>query len=157
MKNTNYVQLSPDETFLNVASISFDAAVFEIWGALLNGACLVLFPSEKPSLEELGQVLCDQGVTTLFLTTGLFQQMVDHRLDDLRGVRQLLVRGEVMPVLQLPTDRPKPPVQTFRGAIHRFVIHRRVTEACAALSQQEGATLFMKITDNKIIASFAVR
>src|SRR5205085_28871 len=40
----NYVALSPDDVFLQAAPLGFDASTFEIWGALLNGARLVIYP-----------------------------------------------------------------------------------------------------------------
>ena len=45
--------------------------------------------------------------------------------------------------LALPTDRPRPAVQSFRGARRSFDIRREVATALAALSRREGATLFM--------------
>lgn len=47
--------------------------------------------------------------------------------------------------LDLPGDRPRPPVQTFRGATHRFEVERSIAEAVAALGTREGATLFMTL------------
>jgi len=98
VKNTNYVTLTPKETFLQLASISFDAATLEIWGALLNGAKLVVMPPHVPSLEELGQALRHHQITILWLTSGLFHLMVNQRLEDLRPVRQLLAGGDVLSV-----------------------------------------------------------
>ncbi|MEC4812177.1 MAG: amino acid adenylation domain-containing protein [Scytonema sp. PMC 1069.18] len=46
-------------------------------------------------------------------------------------------------VLELPTDRPRPPVQSYRGAKQSFVIPQSVAQTLSALSRQEGATLFM--------------
>jgi len=97
----DYARLDSGETFLLFAPVSFDASTFEIWGALLNGARLVIFPPELPSLEDLGRHIRDRGVTTLWLTTSLFQQMVDGPLDLLAGVRQLLTGGDVIPVRQV--------------------------------------------------------
>ncbi|MBD0320266.1 MAG: AMP-binding protein, partial [Gemmatimonadetes bacterium] len=48
-----------------------------------------------------------------------------------------------VPVLRLPTDRPRPAVQTYRGAQHRFTVPRSLTEALGALAKREGATPFM--------------
>jgi amino acid adenylation domain-containing protein len=98
VKNTNYASFSPDEVFLQCSTISFDAATFEIWGSLLNGARLALLPAGTPSLTELGQALKRYQVTTLWLTAGLFHLMVDNHLDDLRGLRQLLAGGDVLSV-----------------------------------------------------------
>ena len=44
VKSANYVELTPDDVFLHLAPLSFDASTFEIWGALLNGAKLVVYP-----------------------------------------------------------------------------------------------------------------
>ncbi|HYR08117.1 MAG TPA: amino acid adenylation domain-containing protein, partial [Longimicrobium sp.] len=98
VRGARYAELGPDEVILQGAPVSFDAATFEIWGALLNGGRLVLMPGTRPSLEELGRTLVRHRVTTLWLTAGLFQVMVDERLEDLAGVRQLLAGGDVLPV-----------------------------------------------------------
>jgi amino acid adenylation domain-containing protein len=98
VKETNYACFSSDETFLQLAPISFDASTFEIWGALLNGGKLVVMPPVQPSLEEIGSAIREHGVTTLWLTSGLFNAMVDERLHDLRPLRQLLTGGDVLSV-----------------------------------------------------------
>jgi amino acid adenylation domain-containing protein/non-ribosomal peptide synthase protein (TIGR01720 family) len=46
-------------------------------------------------------------------------------------------------LLELPTDRPRPPVQTFRGAIASFELSPNLTGMLKSLSNQEGVTLFM--------------
>ncbi|MBZ4421922.1 non-ribosomal peptide synthetase, partial [Myxococcus sp. RHSTA-1-4] len=93
----DFAHFGPGETLLQLAPISFDASTFEIWGALLHGARLVVMPPLPPSLEELGQVLRDSRVTTLWLTTGLFTQMVEGNLESLRPVKQVLTGGDVVP------------------------------------------------------------
>ncbi|HEY9509925.1 MAG TPA: amino acid adenylation domain-containing protein, partial [Verrucomicrobiae bacterium] len=98
VRNTNYISISPDDVFLQLAPISFDASTFEIWGALLNGATLAIFPPHPPSLEELGRAIQSYGVTTLWLTAGLFHQMIDLQIDSLKRVRQLLAGGDVLSV-----------------------------------------------------------
>ncbi|MFD2169209.1 amino acid adenylation domain-containing protein [Tumebacillus lipolyticus] len=98
VKETDYVSFSPDEVFLQFAPVAFDLSTFEIWGSLLNGARLVLCPAGQLSLSELRDVICEHQVSTLWLTAGLFHQMVDEHLDDLGGVRQLLAGGDVLSV-----------------------------------------------------------
>jgi aspartate racemase len=96
VNGTSFASLTSREVFLQFAPVSFDASTFEIWGCLLNGARLVVFPTHTPSLEELGQVLERYQVTTLWLTAGLFHEMVEGNLEGLRHVQQLLTGGDVL-------------------------------------------------------------
>ncbi|MBP0021314.1 MAG: amino acid adenylation domain-containing protein [Cyanobacteria bacterium SBLK] len=96
VKNTNYASFNADDTFLQLASISFDAATWEIWGSLLNGARLVLFPERQPSLATLGRILQQHRVTALWLTAGLFHLIVDERLSDLKSLRLLMAGGDTL-------------------------------------------------------------
>ncbi|MGH1396829.1 MAG: non-ribosomal peptide synthetase [Trichormus sp.] len=98
VKETNYVNLTDEEVFLQISPISFDASTFEIWGCLLNGAKLVIFPPHTPSLDELGQIIQQYNVTTLWLTAGLFHLIVDEKIDALKPLRQLLAGGDVLSV-----------------------------------------------------------
>ncbi len=50
-----------------------------------------------------------------------------------------------LPVLQLPYDRPRSAVGSFRGAWQRLVLSKDLTESLKALSQQEGVTLYMTL------------
>ncbi|MCP1749196.1 non-ribosomal peptide synthetase [Bradyrhizobium japonicum] len=92
----DYLHFGPEEVFLHFAPVAFDASTFEIWGALLNGARLVIAPAEVDSLQQLGDVVARYGVTTLWLTTGLFHEMVTEGLPALAGVRQLVTGGDVL-------------------------------------------------------------
>ncbi|MEG4217554.1 amino acid adenylation domain-containing protein [Microcoleus sp. Pol14C6] len=98
VKDTNFASLTGAEVFLQLAPISFDASTLEIWGSLLNGAQLAVFPPGSPSLAELGEAIRLYKVTILWLTAGLFHLMVDDRIEDLKGVRQLLAGGDVLSV-----------------------------------------------------------
>jgi aspartate racemase len=96
VQGSTYADLTPREVVLQFAPSSFDAATFEIWGSLLNGAQLVIAPPHTPSLADLGRTLQHHHVTTLWLTAPLFHLMVDEQLESLRGVRQLLAGGDVL-------------------------------------------------------------
>lgn len=96
VRGTDYLRFASDETFFAFVPLTFDVAILEVWGPLLNGARLVLCPPELPSLDTLGATIEAQGVTTLWLTTALFEQMIEEQLPRLRGLRQLIVGGDVM-------------------------------------------------------------
>ncbi|MCP4656904.1 MAG: non-ribosomal peptide synthetase, partial [bacterium] len=49
------------------------------------------------------------------------------------------------PVLELPTDRPRPAVQSYRGAIERFLLPPALDRRLQELSRRHGATLFMTL------------
>ncbi|MDR0269914.1 condensation domain-containing protein, partial [Paenibacillus sp.] len=72
VKGTDYVRITEQDVFLQASTVSFDAATFEIWGSLLNGAKLVLMPPRIPTLEELAERIEKHGITILWLTSGLF-------------------------------------------------------------------------------------
>ena len=96
VKGTDYVSLTAEDRLLHLSPLSFDASTFELWGALLNGGRVVLLPPGPPGLAEIGEAIRRNGVTTLWLTAGLFHLMVDERVDDLKPLRQLLAGGDVL-------------------------------------------------------------
>jgi amino acid adenylation domain-containing protein len=94
--NTDYVTISPNDVFLQLAPFSFDGSIFEIWGPLLNGARLAIAPPADPSIAEIADCIDHHRVTVIFLTTGLFHAIVDERPRTMTKVRQLFVGGDVM-------------------------------------------------------------
>ena len=92
----SFAHFGADEVFLLMAPLAFDASTLELWGPLLHGGRLVIMPPGAPSLEQIGNVVRAEQVTTVWLTSGLFNLMVDEQLADLRGVRQLLAGGDVL-------------------------------------------------------------
>ncbi|HEY0172161.1 MAG TPA: amino acid adenylation domain-containing protein, partial [Pyrinomonadaceae bacterium] len=96
VRGADYAEFAPSEVFLQLAPLAFDASTFEIWGALLNGARLVVMPPGAASLDDIAAAVGQHGVTTLWLTAGLFHLMAERRPEDLRGLRQLLAGGDVL-------------------------------------------------------------
>ncbi len=95
----DYTPLDGDRTLLQLAPISFDAATLEVWGALLNGGRCVLYPNTGlPDPQELGAVIRDYGVTTLWLTASLFNTLITEAPEVLAPVQELLTGGEALSV-----------------------------------------------------------
>ncbi len=94
----DYVRLDETQSVLQLAVLSFDASTFEIWGPLLHGGRCVLAPAQFPEPDELHQLLRQKNIRTLWLTTSLFNTLVDGNVDALKGVEQLLVGGEALSV-----------------------------------------------------------
>src|ERR1043165_1843450 len=93
--NTNYVQLSASDRIAQVSNSSFDAATFEIWGGLLNGARVEIIRKELVlDPGELSRQFKSRGITTTFLTTALFNRIAAEDGSAFRGVKQVLVGGE---------------------------------------------------------------
>jgi amino acid adenylation domain-containing protein len=91
-----YADFGPDQVFLQMAPLAFDASTFEIWGALLGGGRLVLYPGSSIDLSELRATLQRHGVTTLWLTAALFHQVVDMDVGSLSGLGHLLAGGDAL-------------------------------------------------------------
>ncbi|MFP2903697.1 amino acid adenylation domain-containing protein, partial [Pyxidicoccus sp. 3LFB2] len=95
VRDTNYVRLTPDDCIAQVATPSFDAATFEVWGALLNGARLAIISRDVTlSPPRFAQALRDVGATTVFLTTVLFNELVRECPGALGPLRNVLFGGD---------------------------------------------------------------
>ncbi|MBE8998848.1 non-ribosomal peptide synthase/polyketide synthase [Nostoc sp. LEGE 12447] len=95
--NTNYIQLTADECVAQAANIAFDAATFEIWGALLSGAKLVIITKSVLLLpEEFAVNIHKHKISVLFLTTALFNQLASVVPQAFSSLRYLLFGGEAV-------------------------------------------------------------
>ncbi len=97
----DFMDIASDDVFLQAAPLPFDASTFEIWGPLLNGGLLVLPETGANSLDDVARLIRTHRITTLWLTSGLFQVMIDERLDALKGLRNLLAGGDVLPAAHM--------------------------------------------------------
>jgi amino acid adenylation domain-containing protein len=99
-----------------------------LYGAYLQGR-------ESP-LPELPVQYADYAVwQRRMLQGGLLKKQLDYWTKQLAD----------LPTLKLPTDRPRPPVQSFRGAHQRSELPPAVYGALLGLSQREDVTMFMVI------------
>jgi len=93
--NTDYVDIQPSDVLGQSSSASFDASTFEVWGALLNGAQMVGITKDElinPPLYR--DVLRKHGVTTVFLTTALFNQHANEAPGIFEKLRYVFFGGE---------------------------------------------------------------
>lgn len=89
-------RLHPTDVVLHVSSTSFDAATFDIWGALTGGAALAVAPAGRLSATDIGALIRRHGATCALFPTGLFHVMVDERLSELAGMRLVMAGGDVL-------------------------------------------------------------
>ncbi|UWU72846.1 AMP-binding protein [Bradyrhizobium sp. NC92] len=89
----DFVEISPQDVFLSASSRTFDATTFEVWGALANGASVVLYPERYLSTATLARIIQDQGITIAWMTARLFDVYVGEGRST-SGLQQLLVGGE---------------------------------------------------------------
>ncbi|HYM75979.1 MAG TPA: amino acid adenylation domain-containing protein, partial [Candidatus Dormibacteraeota bacterium] len=97
VRNTNYAEFAPGMVIGHVSNVMFDASTFEIWGALLNGGRLAVIAKMNvlTAPEMFARQLKELGVTSLFLTTALFQECVRSCRGSFREMDQVLFGGEV--------------------------------------------------------------
>ncbi|MDQ2772454.1 MAG: amino acid adenylation domain-containing protein, partial [Bacteroidota bacterium] len=93
------IRIQADDVVLQWSNFAFDGSTYDIYGSLLQGACLQLIPEGAAAdAGQLIQLIREQGVTVAFLTTALFNVLVDTELDSLCGLRRLLFGGELVSV-----------------------------------------------------------
>jgi thioesterase domain-containing protein len=113
VSNVSWIRLDGDETFLQLSPLTFDASTFEIWGALLNGGRLVLYPDRRFDPALFAETLQRHGVSTLWLTASLFNRIVEDDPRILGGVRSLLTGGEALSVPHVRRAQEALPDTTF--------------------------------------------
>jgi amino acid adenylation domain-containing protein len=95
--NSNYLQPRSTDCVAQASNSSFDAATFELWAPLLHGGRISGVQTQTVLAPlEFARWLYAQQVTTLFLTTALFNQMVREAAWGLRGVEQVLFGGQAV-------------------------------------------------------------
>lgn len=104
------------ETWLSLAPLGFDASTLELWGPLLGGGQVALYPNELPSPEGIAAAIERFGITSMWLTAGLFHQMVEHHVMGLAPLRHLIAGGDVLSVAAVQKVRSAlPHLQLVNG------------------------------------------
>ncbi|RXJ69820.1 hypothetical protein CS022_23670 [Veronia nyctiphanis] len=111
--NTNFIEVFNSDVFCHLSSPSFDAATFEVWAPLLNGARLVI-PDDERKLDpdRLSGLFSSQNVSVIWMTRTLFDSMFSIKPDLFRDLRVLIVGGEALTpsiMRKLMSSTPHPP------------------------------------------------
>jgi amino acid adenylation domain-containing protein len=96
VRGVDYARFDPGQCFLLMAPLGFDASTLEIWGPLLNGARLAVAPDVPLGPQEIASLVERHGVSSLWLTAGLFNQVVDFAPGALGRLNQALTGGDVL-------------------------------------------------------------
>ncbi|WP_028546570.1 non-ribosomal peptide synthetase [Paenibacillus taiwanensis] len=95
VQHTNYINIQAEDVVLQLSSYAFDGSTFDIFGALLNGAKLVLI--SRNTLLDVGllaDLIDSEQITVMFITTAYFNVLVDMKPQCLRHIRAILFGGE---------------------------------------------------------------
>jgi amino acid adenylation domain-containing protein len=99
VRETDYVQVRADDVMGQASNNSFDAATFEMWGALLNGARLCGVSKEVLlSPRALAEQIKEERLTVMFLTTALFNQVAQTAPEAFTNMRAVLFGGQAVDV-----------------------------------------------------------
>jgi len=95
--NTDYIKIKSGDRISQASNASFDAATFEIWGALLNGATLIGIPKEVmlSTVNYINEIQ-NRKISVLFITTALFNLVVNEKADAFKTIKTLLFGGEAV-------------------------------------------------------------
>ena len=95
----NFVALSSGDCVLKVANYAFDASIYEIFTALLNGGyCLCVSKEEVLDLKTFEKILKKNKIHTTFFTAAFFNLVVDFNVELLKNFDTLLIGGEALSV-----------------------------------------------------------
>jgi amino acid adenylation domain-containing protein len=94
-----HIDLDKNDRVLQLSNYVFDGSVFDIFGALLNGAALVLAIGEKVSaVDKLADLLSRENITVFLVTTALFNALVEHKIESFKNIKKVIFGGEQVSV-----------------------------------------------------------
>nr|WP_221314159.1 non-ribosomal peptide synthetase [Paraburkholderia youngii] len=93
--NNGYAKIGAGDRVAFVANPAFDASTFEVWAPLFNGGCIIAMDATTViDASTFARALKQQRVTSLFLTTALFNQYASAIAPTLAQLKYLLCGGE---------------------------------------------------------------
>lgn len=115
--NTNYVDFNSADIVAHVSNVSFDAATFELWGALLHGGRLVVLNKDLIlSPETFISEIKRQKISKMVLTTSLFILLARDYPNAFETLETLVVGGEALdPTVTRLVMENNPPKRLVNG------------------------------------------
>lgn len=102
--NADYVTFNEKTVLLQTAQLAFDASAFEIWGPILNGGTVHIIPDIMLlDCNLFKNYIVGQQINTLFMTTALFNQMVNYDESIFDSLKYLMFGGEKASEKQVET------------------------------------------------------
>jgi len=99
VRDADYITFTEKDKILQAASTSFDVSLFEIWGALLNGAELhVIKKMNLVNPSYLKEYLLNEKISVLWITSALFNQMIEADSTMFKGLRRIFTGGDVISI-----------------------------------------------------------
>ncbi|WP_108867381.1 hybrid non-ribosomal peptide synthetase/type I polyketide synthase [Aquimarina aquimarini] len=97
--DTGAIQVLPEDHVLQWSNFAFDGSTYEIFSTLLTGARLVMITEEDaPNVIRLADEIKKKEITVCFVTTALFNALIDYDTQSLSGIRKILFGGELVSV-----------------------------------------------------------
>lgn len=91
----NHIEFKAGDCVGQTSNVTFDTATLEIWGSLLHGAKLVIFPKQiLLSPANFAKTIQTHHISILWLTTALFNEIVKQNAEPFYLVDKLLIGGE---------------------------------------------------------------
>lgn len=104
VRNTNYVHITAEDCLLSLSAFSFDAAIFHVFGSILNGAkMLITTKHELLDPQKLAAIIKANKVTLTFNVTAVFNFLVTNNIECFRTIKRILVGGEAASVAHMKT------------------------------------------------------
>ncbi|MGJ1510127.1 non-ribosomal peptide synthetase, partial [Sphingobacterium siyangense] len=112
-----FLTLGSDDVLLSTGAISFDAVTFEYWGILLNGGLLVLYSNTNTFDSDILQdVILNNDVNILWLTSGLFNEIIEHKISLFERLKTVIAGGDILSIKHVNLlHEVFPRLQIFNG------------------------------------------
>lgn len=115
-REETFVDVGPDLVIPLAAATPWDAFAFELWAALLSGGTGVVVEEPFITPAILRSLISCEGVNTAWLTSSLFNMIVEEDLGAFAGLRQLLIGGERLSETHVSAfERANPAVALING------------------------------------------